>query len=74
MTPDFRLRPTAQEAVHQWTQIIRKVGNSMARWRLPKRDESFSERVVLDTMDVAREGLRNVARLLNRDVSPARII
>lgn len=71
MTSEFSKRPTALVALHHWYRIKIQLDVSIARWRLRRRNESVGERVVLDTVDVARQGIHGLKRLFNGDVSRA---
>lgn len=67
MAPEFQQRPTALVALHHWYRVKVQLDVSIARWRL--RNELVGERVVLDTVDVARQGINGLKRLFNGDVS-----
>lgn len=69
MAPEFQQRPTALVALHHWYRVKVQLDVSIARWRLRRRNESVGERVVLDTVDVARQGINGLKRLFNGDVS-----
>lgn len=62
-------RPTADLAIQHWCNVKDQLDVSVARWRLRKRDESIGERVVLDTVAAARQGIHNVKRLFNGQVN-----
>ncbi|RDB20142.1 hypothetical protein Hypma_012977 [Hypsizygus marmoreus] len=66
-TRDFRQRPTAQVALQYWYNIRTHLDVAIARWRLRRRNESFGERVVLDTVAVARQSIHSVKRLLGSE-------
>lgn len=57
-------RPTAQAAYQLFQDILAGLNESTLRWRLRSRRESISERVVYDTVAVAREGLYRLKRLM----------
>lgn len=69
MMPDFQRRPAALVVLHHWYQIRIQLDLSIARWRLRRRNESVGERVVLDTVDAARQGIQGLKRLFHGDVS-----
>lgn len=59
-------RVTADEAVRMFSDIRGTLNDTQLRWRLRRRDESASVRVVLDTIDAAKQGLNQLNRLLLR--------
>jgi hypothetical protein len=68
-SPDFRQRPTAEVALKEWLDTKDKFYVSGARGRLRKRDESMGERMMLDAVAAAREGIHSVKRMLSPQVS-----
>ncbi|TFK83980.1 hypothetical protein K466DRAFT_554244 [Polyporus arcularius HHB13444] len=58
-------RPTAEAAERIFDSIYSRTDESMLRWRLRSREESTSERVVYDTVAVAREGIYQLKRLMS---------
>ncbi|TFK34923.1 hypothetical protein BDQ12DRAFT_761164 [Crucibulum laeve] len=62
-------RPTAEMALAQWNKIKAIIKPSTAHNRLRKPDESMGERVVLNTVAVARQGLHGLRTLFRDDVS-----
>ena len=71
MKHDPETRPGAERALQKWLKIKAGLGTLTARGRLRKPDESVWERVVLDTITVARQGIQNIIHLFNDDVSAA---
>lgn len=69
MTHDFNQRPTAVAALQYWYNIRTHLDTAIARWRLRKQNETVGERVVLDTVAAARNGIHNMKRLFNNEVS-----
>lgn len=59
-----RQRPTAQQASAMFEDIRSHLNDSLLRWRLRSRTESAPERVVYDTVAVAREGIYHLKRLV----------
>lgn len=57
-------RPTAEDAILMLHNIISSVDTTLLRWRLRSRSESAPERVVYDTVAVAREGMYHLRRLV----------
>jgi len=55
-------RPTAEAALRMFNEIRRNISRSQLPWRLRKRDESGTERVVYDTLPVAKVRLKLVRR------------
>ena len=47
------------------------LSTSTTRCRLRRPDESVGERVVLDTIAVAKQGIHSITHLFNDDVSAA---
>ena len=68
MNHDLEKRPSAEMALQKWRKIKAGLNTSTARWRLRKPDESVGERVVLDTIAVAKQGIRSITHLFNDDV------
>lgn len=62
--PQPSRRPTAQSAYQTLQEIRARLGETTLRWRLRSRQESTSERVVYDTVAVAREGLYQLKRMV----------
>ena len=62
--PDSERRLDAKDAVTMLEIIRTKLTSTSLRWRLRPRTESTSERVVYDTVAVAREGLYHLKRLV----------
>ncbi|KAG5641208.1 hypothetical protein DXG03_005767 [Asterophora parasitica] len=67
MTPDWRRRPTAQDALDCWINIRDSIPVASARWPLRKPEESVGE-VVVNTLTAARSGVHNL-RYLFEEVS-----
>jgi len=57
-------RPTAEEALRMFREICSGLNSTFLRWRLRSRTESAPERVVYDTVAVAREGFYHLKRLV----------
>ncbi|CAL1712372.1 unnamed protein product [Somion occarium] len=57
-------RPTAEAANMAFQKIRLSLNDSILRWRLRSRFESAPERVVYDTLAVAKEGIYHLKRLL----------
>ena len=55
-------------ALEKWCKIKAGLNPSSARWRLRKPDESVGERVVLDAIAAARQGIHSLTHLFNDDV------
>lgn len=68
MNHDPGKRPSAEMALQKWRKIKAGLSPSTARWRLRKPDESVGERVVLDTIAVAKQGIRSITHLFNDDL------
>ena len=68
MNHDPGKRPSAEMSLRKWREIKAGLSTSTARWRLRKPDESVGERVVLDTIAVAKQGIRSITHLFNDDV------
>ncbi|KAF5388421.1 hypothetical protein D9615_000849 [Tricholomella constricta] len=66
-TPNFRQRPDAEMALKYWLNIRTHIDAGRARWRLQKRKETMSERVLYDTVAFAREGVHRMKRILAGD-------
>ncbi|KAM5537833.1 hypothetical protein V8D89_008475 [Ganoderma adspersum] len=62
--PDSERRLDAKDAVTMLEIIRTKLTSTSLRWRLRPRTESTPERVVYDTVAVAREGLYHLKRLV----------
>ena len=58
-------RPTADAAVHIFESIYNHTDETLLRWRLRSRAESAPERVVYDTVAVAREGIYQLRKLIS---------
>ncbi|KAI0077824.1 hypothetical protein K474DRAFT_1039770 [Panus rudis PR-1116 ss-1] len=58
------LRPTADAAQLQFMRIRSGLNPSLLRWRLRSRKESAPERVMYDTVAVAKEGIYHLKRLV----------
>lgn len=65
MTKDPGKRPSSQVALQKWRKIKTGLSTSAARWRLRRPDESVGERVVLDTIAVAKQGIHSITHLFN---------
>jgi hypothetical protein len=63
-TRDPQQRPTAQVALEQWYGIKASLNVVTAHWRLRKPDESVGERVRLNTVAAARQGVHNLKKLV----------
>ena len=61
-------RPDSSTALEKWCKIKAGLNPSIARWRLRKPDESVGERVVLDAIAAARQGIHSLTHLFNDDV------
>ncbi|KAI0765741.1 hypothetical protein BD413DRAFT_637951 [Trametes elegans] len=61
------LRPTVEEVMQEWVKTRATVAEYLFRWRLAPKVEPAIERVVNDTVAVAREG---VYRLTNTLITP----
>lgn len=57
-------RPSAEEAVLHFDRIRTTLSSISLRWRLRSRAETVSERVLYDTVAVAREGIHHLRRLV----------
>ncbi|KAH9949301.1 kinase-like domain-containing protein [Amylocystis lapponica] len=57
-------RPTAEFALALFESIRAGLNDTLLRWRLRARTESAPERVVYDTVAVAREGLYQIKRFV----------
>lgn len=69
MLKDPQLRPTAHTALEQWYKIRASLSVTVARWRLQKPEETAGERVVLNTVAAARQGMHNLKSLFRDQVS-----
>ena len=58
-------RPTADAAFRIFESIYSRTDEVLLRWRLRSRTESAPERVVYDTVAVAREGIYQLRRLIS---------
>lgn len=58
-------RPTADAASHIFESIYGHTDDTLLRWRLRSRAESAPERVVYDTVAVAREGIYQLRKLIS---------
>lgn len=63
-TKDPLERPNAEVALSMFEAIRVHLNHSLLRWRLRLRTESAPERVVYDTVAVAREGIYHLKRLV----------
>ncbi|OSX61727.1 hypothetical protein POSPLADRAFT_1144317 [Postia placenta MAD-698-R-SB12] len=61
---DPERRPSAEQAFRSFEGIRSTLSNASLRWRLRPRTESMSERVLYDTVAVAREGVHHLKRLV----------
>lgn len=61
---DPERRPSAEQAFRSFEGIRSTLSNGCLRWRLRPRTESMSERVLYDTVAVAREGIHHLKRLV----------
>ncbi|KAI1790366.1 kinase-like domain-containing protein [Ganoderma leucocontextum] len=61
---DPTARVSARDAMTMFSSIRTRLNNPLVRWRLRRRTETTSERVVYDTVAVAREGLYHLKRLV----------
>ena len=61
-------RPSSQMALEKWCKIKAGLNPTTARWRLRKPDETVGERVVLDAIAAARQGIHSLTHLFNEDV------
>lgn len=61
---DPERRPSAEQAFRSFEGIRSTLSNASLRWRLRPRTESMSERVLYDTVAVAREGIHHLKRLV----------
>ena len=61
---DPNQRPTAQAALTVFQGIKADLRESTLRWRLRSREESAPERVVYDTVAVAREGIYRIKKMI----------
>lgn len=57
-------RPSAQEALDLFEDIRARLNSVLLRWRLRPRNESPPERVLYDSLAVAREGIYHLKRLV----------
>lgn len=69
MAGDPQLRSTAYTALERWYRIKADLNVSMARWRLQKPEETVGERVVLNTVAAARQGIHSLGYLFRGQVS-----
>nr|VWP01567.1 Efflux pump FUB11 (Fusaric acid biosynthesis protein 11) [Ganoderma boninense] len=58
-------RPTADAAFHIFESIYNQTDETLLRWRLRSRTESAPERVMYDTVAVAREGIYQLRKLIS---------
>ncbi|PIL24563.1 hypothetical protein GSI_12447 [Ganoderma sinense ZZ0214-1] len=58
-------RPSADAAFHIFESIYGRTDEALLRWRLRSRTESAPERVVYDTVAVAREGIYQLRKLIS---------
>ncbi|KAG5641199.1 hypothetical protein DXG03_005781 [Asterophora parasitica] len=68
-TPDWRIRPTAQDALDYWINIRDSIPVASARWPLRKPEESVGE-VVVNTLTAARSGVHNLRYLFEEVSTP----
>ena len=61
---DPNQRPTAQRAIALLSGIQSHLTEATLRWRLRSRKESAPERVVYDTVAVAREGIYRIKQMI----------
>ncbi|KAI0776836.1 kinase-like domain-containing protein [Trametes elegans] len=61
---DPALRPTAEQAFRQWEKTRATIADYLLRWRLARKTEQALERVVNDTVAVAREGIYYLRKLV----------
>ncbi|KAI0077229.1 hypothetical protein K474DRAFT_1596436 [Panus rudis PR-1116 ss-1] len=64
MHPQPNRRPTPESAQQLFKDISSRINDITFRWRLRPRKETISERVVYDTVSVAREGLYQLKRFM----------
>ncbi|CDO77758.1 hypothetical protein BN946_scf184993.g21 [Trametes cinnabarina] len=57
-------RPTAEQALQEWTKTRETLADSLFRWRLVPKAEPAIERVVNDTVAVAWEGIYHLKKLV----------
>ena len=62
---DPKQRPSATAALSQWREIARNLSPSTARCRLSRHSESMPERMVLDTVVAATQGLDRLKKLMH---------
>ena len=65
MNHDPETWPSMERALQTWRKIKAALSTLTARWRLRKLDESVGERVILDTIAVAKQGIQSVTHLFN---------
>ena len=68
MHEDPAKRPSSQITLEKWCRIKAGLNPTTARWRLRKPDETVGERVVLDAIAAARQGIHSLTHLFNEDV------
>jgi hypothetical protein len=68
MNNDPANRPSSQMALEKWRRTKAGLNPTTARWRLRKPDETGGERVVLDAIAAARQGIHSLTHLFNEDV------
>ena len=71
MNHDPETQPSAERALEKWRKIKAGLGTLTPLGRLRKPDESVWERVVLDAIAVAKQGIQSITHLFNDDVSAA---
>lgn len=59
-------RPTAPNALSQFNIIKSSLNTLVSRWRLRPREESVPERVVYDTVAVARETYHHLKKIVGQ--------
>lgn len=59
-------RPTAPNALSQFNIIKSNLNTLSLRWRLRPREESVPERVVYDTVAVARETYHHLKKIVGQ--------
>ncbi|KAH9888338.1 kinase-like domain-containing protein [Cubamyces lactineus] len=62
--PRPELRPTAAQLLAQWEEIKADLKESLFRWRLGPKTEPAVERVLNDTVAIAREGIYHLRKFV----------
>ena len=57
-------RPTAAQLLAQWEEIKADLKESLFRWRLGPKTEPAVERVLNDTVAIAREGIYHLRKFV----------